>query len=132
MNSVNFHPSGNYLLTTSTDSTLKVITPACHDFSEQLLFQILDLREGHLFYTLHGHQGAATAATFSPNGAYFASGGADSQVMVWKSNFDQLVPRDFHTEGNGARYDPHFDVPAVDPPGPTALHRSHSDSKQSG
>ena len=58
--------------------------------------QIMDLKEGHLFYTLHGHQvmmqcwrgdcsidqGPATAAAFASNGSYFASGGADTQVMV--------------------------------------------------
>ena len=37
---LSFHHSGNYLITSSDDSTLK----------------ILDLLEGRLFYTLHGHQ----------------------------------------------------------------------------
>lgn len=40
VNSLSFHPSGNYLVTASSDSTLK----------------ILDLLEGRLLYTLHGHQ----------------------------------------------------------------------------
>ena len=40
VNSLSFHASGNYLTTCSDDSTLKV----------------LDLLEGRLFYTLHGHQ----------------------------------------------------------------------------
>ena len=57
--------SGNFLLTASSDSTLK----------------IMDLIEGRLFYTLHGHKGPATAAAFSATGEYFASGGADEQVM---------------------------------------------------
>ena len=55
---------GNFLLTASSDSTLK----------------IMDLIEGRLFYTLHGHKGPATAAAFSSTGEYFASGGADEQV----------------------------------------------------
>lgn len=42
--------------------------------------KIWDLREGQLFYTLHGHEGAIMATTFSPAGDYFASGGADEQV----------------------------------------------------
>ena len=58
--------SGNFLLTASSDSTLK----------------IMDLIEGRLFYTLHGHKGPATAAAFSSDGSYFASGGADEQVSV--------------------------------------------------
>lgn len=46
--------------------------------------------EGRLFYTLHGHQGPCTAVAFSKSGEYFASGGSDEQVLVWKTNFDQL------------------------------------------
>ena len=42
----------------------------------------MDLIEGRLFYTLHGHKGPATAAAFSSTGEYFASGGADEQVAV--------------------------------------------------
>lgn len=45
--------------------------------------KIWDLREGQLFYTLHGHEGATLAARFSPAGDYFASGGADEQVSQW-------------------------------------------------
>jgi WD40 repeat protein len=74
INCVAFHPCGNYLLTASNDSTLK----------------IFDLLEGKIFYTLHGHQGAALAVSFSKNGDYFASAGNDEQVMVWKTNFDQV------------------------------------------
>ena len=40
VNGLSFHPSGNYLITASNDSTMK----------------ILDLLEGRLLYTLHGHQ----------------------------------------------------------------------------
>ncbi|NXL83228.1 POC1A protein, partial [Alectura lathami] len=72
VNSLSFHPSGNYLVTASNDSTLK----------------ILDLLEGRLLYTLHGHQGPATCVAFSRAGDYFASGGSDEQVMVWRTNFD--------------------------------------------
>lgn len=42
--------------------------------------QIWDLQEGLLFYTLHGHEGAATGACFSPDGSQFASCGSDQQV----------------------------------------------------
>ena len=40
VNSVAFHPNGNYLLSGSSDATL----------------QIFDLLEGRFIYTLHGHQ----------------------------------------------------------------------------
>jgi centriolar protein POC1 len=40
VNNVAFHPNGNFLLSASSDATLK----------------IFDLLEGRLIYTLHGHQ----------------------------------------------------------------------------
>jgi WD40 repeat protein len=54
-----------------------------------------------LFYTLHGHKnGPTTAAVFSETGDFFATGGSDAQVMVWRSNFDAGLPlggkRDHH------------------------------------
>lgn len=51
--------------------------------------KVWDLREGRLFYTLFGHEGATLGLNFSPAGDFFASGGADGQVMVWKTNFDR-------------------------------------------
>ncbi|XP_038637260.1 POC1 centriolar protein homolog B-like isoform X5 [Scyliorhinus canicula] len=78
VNCLSFHPSGNYLITASTDCTLK----------------IMDLLEGRLLYTLHGHQGPVIAVTFSRHGEYFASGGSDSQVLVWKTNFDRIPYND--------------------------------------
>ncbi|KAI9098197.1 WD40-repeat-containing domain protein [Phlyctochytrium arcticum] len=76
VNSISFGgPGGEWLVSTGWDGVVK----------------IWDLKEGHLFYTLHGHKhGPTTTAVFSPQGDYFASGGSDSQVMVWKSNFDSL------------------------------------------
>jgi WD40 repeat protein len=49
----------SFLISTSLDTTIKV----------------WDLREGQLFYTLHGHEGATMAAAFSPAGDYFATAG---------------------------------------------------------
>ncbi|KAL6764567.1 centriole proteome protein [Haematococcus lacustris] len=81
-----FHPSGNFLLTTSLDATLKAGAGA-----QCAGVQVWDLREGALFYTLHGHEGATLGGAFSPAGDYFASAGADEQVMVWKTNFDRCL-----------------------------------------
>ena len=74
MNEIAFHPNGRYLLSSSKDSTLK----------------IWDLRQGHILYTLYGHEGSSNAIGFSPCGDYFTSGGTDSVVMVWKSNLEEV------------------------------------------
>lgn len=42
-----------------------------------------------MLYTLYGHEGPAYSAAFSPFGDYFATGGKDAIVQVWKSNFDE-------------------------------------------
>ncbi len=45
-----------------------------------------------MLYTLYGHKnGPTSAAVFSPAGDFFATGGSDSLVMVWKSNLDSLA-----------------------------------------
>ncbi|XP_053114228.1 POC1 centriolar protein homolog B isoform X2 [Hemicordylus capensis] len=72
VNCTSFHPSGNYLISASNDGTLK----------------IMDLLEGRLLYTLHGHEGPVFTVAFSKGGETFASGGADIQVLLWKTNFD--------------------------------------------
>lgn len=66
ISSVRWHPSGNFLLSTSMDSTLKV----------------WDVREGQLFFTLHGHEGAVYGCCFSPAGDFFASAGCDEQARL--------------------------------------------------
>lgn len=78
VNCVSFHPSGNYLITASSDGTLK----------------ILDLLEGRLIYTLQGHMGPVFTVSFSKGGELFSSGGADAQVLLWRTNFDGLSCKD--------------------------------------
>lgn len=48
--------------------------------------RLWDLREGRLLFTLQAHVGAVNAAAFSADGNFFASGGADQLVMVWRAN----------------------------------------------
>ena len=62
-----------YLLSAGADATLK----------------IWDLRQGHILYTLYGHERAATSVKFSDSGEYFISGGVDTKVIVWKSNLEK-------------------------------------------
>ncbi|XP_059351506.1 POC1 centriolar protein homolog A-like isoform X2 [Daphnia carinata] len=76
VHSLSFHPtSGNYLITGSQEGTLKV----------------LDLMEGRPSYTLYGPKGAVHSVKFSPDGDYFATGGADNEILVWKANFAPVL-----------------------------------------
>ena len=52
---------------------------------------MLDLAEGTVFYTLHGHEGPALGVAFSATGVQFASAGADKSVLVWQTNFDAAL-----------------------------------------
>lgn len=36
---------------------------------------------------MKGHVGNVTSITFSQDGDFFASGGTDRQILMWKSNF---------------------------------------------
>jgi len=62
------------LLSSSADSTVK----------------IWDLRQGHILYSLYGHEGSSTTCSFSPGGDFFTTSGADAIVNVWKSNLNEL------------------------------------------
>ena len=133
---MSFHPSGNYLLSASSDNSLK----------------IFDLIEGRPFYTLHGHKAPVLDAAFSPSGEFFASGGADEQVLVWKTNFDTInyqevlkgqrkrsAPAQHHGHDPSSGEAPHEldmdrapkDHTLIPPPvvniGPQPFHRRHSE-----
>ena len=87
VNSVCLHPSGNLLISASSDSTLK----------------LFDLLEGRLIYTLHGHQPKkAVAVAFSHCGEYFASGGADNQLLYWKTNLTDYFNQENNQENSQA------------------------------
>ena len=100
--------SGYYLLSSSKDASLK----------------IWDLREGRLLYTLHGHTGPALSSRFSENGSFFASGGADQLVMVWRSNLLGVDPK-WAVSGSRDWSDKMKPDEAV-PKGPTPSRRSVS------
>ena len=67
VNGVSFHDSGRYLGSAGNDNTLK----------------IYDLRMGQILY---GHSGSSHVVKFSNSGKNFATGGSDSNVIVWTSN----------------------------------------------
>jgi hypothetical protein len=64
--------SGQFLISSGSDGYLR----------------IWDLFDQFLCYTLKAHSGSHTAVCFGPGGDSFASGGDDSMVQFWKTNFD--------------------------------------------
>ena len=54
--------------------------------SDDTSVKIWDLRQGHLLYTLLGHQGGVNTAKYNSTGEAFATGGADAKVMMWRGN----------------------------------------------
>ncbi|KAG5459711.1 MAG: hypothetical protein BJ554DRAFT_8335, partial [Olpidium bornovanus] len=66
---------------------------------------IYDLKEGHLIFTLHAHSAATTTAVFSPYGDGFATGGMDSTVLSWKTNWDSAL--ECPAPRHGEAYDSH-------------------------
>lgn len=70
VNHVEFHSSGNYLISSSDDGTSK----------------IFDILEGRVLFTLQEHQGAVYCSAFAKDGKKFATVGKDSIVSLWTSN----------------------------------------------
>jgi len=69
--------------------------------------KIWDLRKGEALFSLHGHSGAANTVSFSHSGDYFATGGDDKLVLLWKSNFcvsdstkSKAIPKKKRTVGD--------------------------------
>jgi centriolar protein POC1 len=48
--------------------------------------KLWDIKKGALDYTLYGHNGSVTTCSFSKYGDYFATGGGDSMMILWKTN----------------------------------------------
>ncbi|XP_056273094.1 POC1 centriolar protein homolog B isoform X2 [Pseudoliparis swirei] len=107
INSFSFHPSNDFLVGGSSDGAV----------------QLLDLLEGRLLYTLHGHQGSVNSVVFSRAGDLFASGGADCQVLMWRTNLDTRSYRDvLQQHGRRSAPDPPPHLTDIHPRGPH-LHR---------
>jgi len=51
--------------------------------------KIWDLRKGEALFSLYGHSGSVNDVKFSQTGDFFATGGEDKLLLVWKSNFSK-------------------------------------------
>lgn len=45
------------------------------------------MTKGTLAYSMYGHNGAISTCNFSKKGDFFATGGADSNLLLWRSAF---------------------------------------------
>lgn len=65
--SVDWHPSGKFLLATCSSGFISVI----------------DILEGRPIFRLHGLGSALTSVAFSPSGQTFACGDANNHILIW-------------------------------------------------
>jgi len=75
VNSLDFHPNGQWLLTAGSDGT------CC----------LCDVIEASRVFVIHGHEGAATSCKFSRSGHKIASGSVDEAVTLWNSNLEDYA-----------------------------------------
>lgn len=47
-------------------------------------------------YTLYGHEGPSTAATFSPLGDFLLTGGNDQNIVIWNTNLNESVTEELY------------------------------------
>lgn len=73
--SIQFHPSGSFALTSSTDMKL------C----------IWDLIEGQLFYTIESHKAEILDAKWNNDGSKFISCDSSGTIKIFQTNFDKLI-----------------------------------------
>jgi WD40 repeat protein/energy-coupling factor transporter ATP-binding protein EcfA2 len=81
VNSAQFSPDGNYIVTASNDNTAKVWN-----------------RQGELLATLEGHQGWVDSAQFSPDGNYIATASKDNTAKVWNRQGELLATLEGHQD----------------------------------
>ncbi|EMP36328.1 POC1 centriolar protein like protein B [Chelonia mydas] len=80
-NYVDFNPSGTCVVSAGSNHTVKLWDIRMN----KLLQHYQDVQTITKLATLHG---PVLSVAFSKGGEKFASGGADAQVLLWKTNFD--------------------------------------------
>lgn len=80
VNDVQFSLDGSWLISVGEDGNIHV----------------WDAMEGHLYCTLQAHNGPVRACCLSSDGRYFATGGYDQSVLVWRLSLPAAVPDNDH------------------------------------
>ncbi len=57
------------------------------------------MKKGLLAYTMYGHTGEISSVAFTKKGDYFATGGTDSNIFIWKSAFCKPYGEEIKSEG---------------------------------
>jgi WD40 repeat protein len=71
--------------------------------------QIWNLIKGTLAYSMYGHSGEIKTSAISAKGDFFATGGADGSLLIWKSGFSNGKGETILQQGlceTGHRVDP--------------------------
>ena len=83
INTAEFSPDGNYIITASNDNTAK----------------LWDVKSGNTIYAPIEHNRLVNCAIFSPDGKYFATGCRDGFARIFEAPTGRLV-NEFEIEGN--------------------------------
>ena len=73
--SLAYSPDGKYLVSASSDGTMKV----------------WELATGKIVRSLEGHSGAVYTVEFSPDGHFLASGGFDKTIKIWDFKTGKII-----------------------------------------
>ena len=92
VNSATFSPDGRYIVSASSDNTLK----------------IWDTKKWECIKTLEGHTSSVNSAAFSPDGRYIVSASLDKTIKIWDTkNWECIKTLEGHTKPvNSATFSP--------------------------
>jgi NET1-associated nuclear protein 1 (U3 small nucleolar RNA-associated protein 17) len=86
-----FHPSEDYFATGDDKGNIRL----WYCLNEQVAATAVGVEKRAQTTTLHWHAHAVASITFTPNGAYLLSGGAESVLVIWQlhTGKKEFVPR---------------------------------------
>jgi WD40 repeat protein len=92
VNSVEFSPDGTAVISSGSDGTIQITNT-----SSGANPHASPGPRGAYSLTLHGHQGAVQAATFSRDGRWIASVGSDHTLRIWSATPGEAIALRGHT-----------------------------------